>query len=77
MGRTFPDYAGPIEREWFASRCLVCGRSEIGYQIIIPDEPTRFGLCSEHFTVFDAHQPVSDRGLPLFTVQTLIVTAGE
>ena len=49
-GRDFPSYSGPIPRDKFVERCLVCGGSDIGYMIV--GLPTKFGLCEKHKNVF-------------------------
>jgi len=49
-GRDFPDYDGPIPREKFAERCLVCGAANPKF--VIAGLATSFRLCSKHKTVF-------------------------
>lgn len=50
-GRDFPSYGGPIPREKFAERCLVCGSSDPGFMIVGLD--TKFGLCKKHAKVYE------------------------
>lgn len=50
-GKDFPLYAGPIPRESFIDRCLVCGDGSPTHIII--GLPTKFGLCQKHRRVYD------------------------
>lgn len=50
-GRAFPDYDGPISRANFASCCLLCFRPEPTFLVVVGE--TKFGLCDEHYHVFD------------------------
>ena len=50
QGRDFPDYAGPIPREKFVERCLVCGGANVKYLIVGLE--TKFALCKKHRYVY-------------------------
>lgn len=52
VGRDFPSYDGPIPREKFAERCLVCGSGEIKFHIVMSEDQTKFSLCKKHRKVF-------------------------
>jgi hypothetical protein len=52
-GRDFPLYEGPIPREKFAERCLICGDGKVKFLIALGVDKTKFGLCKKHRTVFD------------------------
>ena len=49
-GRDFPSYDGPIPRDKFADRCLICGAGSV--QFLIVGLPTKFALCKNHRDVF-------------------------
>jgi len=51
IGRDFPSYTGPIPRESFSDRCLVCGSGKIS--CLITGLPTRFALCTTHKSVYN------------------------
>ena len=54
VGRDFPSYDGPIPREKFVERCLVCGGGPVLYHIVpSATDGTRFGLCKKHRKVFN------------------------
>ena len=50
-GKDFPEYEGPIPRESFVNRCLVCGNGDVKFLIAGLD--TKFSLCKKHRTVYD------------------------
>lgn len=50
-GRDFPLYDGPIPRDKFADRCLVCGDGNVEFLIVGLN--TKFGLCRRHRKVFE------------------------
>ena len=52
VGRDFPSYDGPIPRENFIERCLVCGGAEVRVHVIIGEGKTKFALCKKHHQVF-------------------------
>ena len=52
VGRDFPDYDGPIPRERFVERCLVCGGENIEFHIALGGDKTKFALCKKHRKVF-------------------------
>ena len=52
IGRDFPLYDGPIPRENFVERCLVCGGDRVEFHIVLDGDKTRFSLCKKHRKVF-------------------------
>lgn len=52
VGRDFPCYDGPIPREKFVERCLVCGGDKIEFHIILGEGKTKYSLCRKHRKVF-------------------------
>ena len=50
-GRDFPIYDGPIPRERFVERCLICGGGNVEYLVVGLD--TKFGLCRKHRKVYN------------------------
>jgi len=72
VGRDFPDYDGPIPREKFIERCLVCGDNAIKFHIIVGEGKTNFALCKRHRGVYahvgapkgKVHHPVTLVALP-------------
>jgi len=52
VGRDFPTYDGPIPRESFIERCLVCGGPNVEFHIVLEGGKTRFALCKKHRKVF-------------------------
>lgn len=52
VGKDFPFYDGPIPREKFINRCLVCGGSKVEFHIILGVDKTKFALCKKHRKVF-------------------------
>jgi len=50
-GRDFPIYDGPIPRENFADRCLVCGGDSPQYLIVGLE--TKFALCKKHRKIYN------------------------
>lgn len=61
-GRDFPSYDGPIPREKFVERCLVCGSSEIKFYVMVPGSTTKFSLCKKHRKVYQ-HVGAAEGGL--------------
>ena len=53
VGRDFPCYDGPVPREKFVERCLVCGSGKIEFHIVLGEGKTKFSLCKKHRRVFD------------------------
>jgi hypothetical protein len=53
VGRDYPSYNGPIPRERFSERCLVCGAANVAFHIVLGAGKTKFGLCQKHRKVFD------------------------
>ncbi len=51
LGRDFPSYDGPIPRDKFVERCLVCGHGNPGFRIV--GLATKFSLCRKHRKVYD------------------------
>ena len=51
LGRDFPTYDGPIPRDKFVERCLLCGTGEPGWRIVGLD--TKFSLCRKHRQAYD------------------------
>lgn len=51
LGRSFPDYKGPLTAQAFERVCLVCGRDDADFLVF--GGLRRFGLCSQHQHVFD------------------------
>jgi hypothetical protein len=60
-GRDFPDYSGPLQRSHFHERCLVCGSGTISHLMVIPNMPTRFGLCAAHVPIFQNFTPAGEQ----------------
>lgn len=58
-GRDFPDYEGPIPREKFVERCLICGDGNITHMIV--GLGTKFSLCWRHRKVFEKLSPIPDQ----------------
>jgi len=52
-GRDFPLYEGPIPKERFVERCLICGDGDVKFQVVLGEGKTKFGLCRKHRKVFD------------------------
>lgn len=50
-GRDFPTYDGPIPREKFVERCLICGSGKTEFIIVGLD--TKFALCRRHRKVYE------------------------
>lgn len=50
VGRDFPDYTGPLNREKLQERCLVCGEGKLSHSMLVG--ATRFGLCATHVEIF-------------------------
>lgn len=67
-GKDFPLYDGPIPREKFIERCLVCGDGDPRYMITGLD--TKFGLCKKHRKVFD-HITSADPGKVNYPVRVI------
>ena len=53
MGRDFPSYDGPIPREKFVERCLVCGTGKVVFHIVLGEGQTKYALCKKHRKVFE------------------------
>lgn len=53
VGRDFPLYEGPIPREKFIERCLVCGEGKVEFHIVLGEGKTKFALCKKHRKVFE------------------------
>ena len=49
-GLDFPSYDGPIPRENWVERCLICGDGNAGYLIV--GLPTKLSLCRKHRKVY-------------------------
>jgi len=45
MGRTFPDYKGPLTRAVLVNLCYFCGESSVGAVRI---GQSRVGVCKKH-----------------------------
>jgi len=67
VNRDFPDYDGPIPRDAFSSRCLVCGNAP--NSLIIGLE-TKFSLCKKHASVFN-HVGHNDDSKVRYNVQVI------
>ena len=52
-GNDFPLYDGPIPREKFAERCLICGNGEVQFNIVLGEGKTKYSLCAKHRQVFE------------------------
>jgi hypothetical protein len=52
-GRDFPCYEGPIPREKFVERCLICGTGETAFHIVLGEGKTKFALCMKHRKIFN------------------------
>ena len=52
VGRDFPSYDGPVPRETFIERCLICGGANVEFHIVMEADKTRFALCKKHRKVF-------------------------
>ena len=52
-GRDFPDYDGPIPREKFVDRCLICGVGDVAFHIVMGPDKTTYALCKKHRRVYD------------------------
>lgn len=65
-GRDFPLYNGPIPRENFADRCLICGSGEL-YCLIV-NLKTKFALCKKHRRVYQHIESQSGLRLPVTTI---------
>lgn len=52
IGRDFPSYDGPIPRERFVERCLICGDVDIKFHIVMGNDKTKFSLCAKHRKAF-------------------------
>lgn len=71
-GRDYPSYNGPIPREKFIERCLVCGDGDVAFHIILGEGKTKFGLCKGHRKVFDhvgAHEGAISHPVVLVAVR--------
>lgn len=52
MGLDFPCYNGPIPKEKFVERCLICGGDRIAFHIILGEGKTKYSLCKKHSRVY-------------------------
>ena len=53
VGRDFPSYDGPIPRDRFVERCLVCGNSEVAFHVVLGEGKTKYSLCRTHRRVYN------------------------
>jgi hypothetical protein len=48
----FPCYDGPIPKEKFVERCLICGSDRVEFHIVLGEGKTKLSLCKKHRDVF-------------------------
>lgn len=53
VGLDFPLYDGPIPRDKFVERCLICGSGEVKYHIAATTDQDKFSLCRKHRKVYN------------------------
>lgn len=65
VGKSFPDYAGPLTRTTIATHCFRCGEQAV--EAIVTKDGGYVGVCEEHLnstvpTSSDALVPVTPKG---------------